>query len=572
MIKILRQLRYYKIQIAIVIVLTFVQVFSQLLLPTLMADIVDIGVVTKDTRYIMNVGLVMLAVALVGTGAAVVSSYSAVKVGVGYGRDLRKNLFEKVQSFSSGEFDKVGTSSLITRTTNDIKQMQNLVITGLRMMVRAPLMAIGGIVMAVSRNQELSLVIIGSIVSLGVVIGVVIFVSMPLFRAMQDKLDDLNRIIRERLTGVRVIRAFNRMEHEREKFDFSNSDLAGTSLKVYRIMGLMMPLMILLINITIVAIVWLGAFKIDSGEIQVGDIMALIQYAVHILNSVIMLTMIFISVPRAMVSSDRINEVLDMKTRIKDPVTAKKPYPGGALEFRNVCFWYEGAKEPALEDISFTLNQGESMGIIGSTGTGKSTLVNLIPRFYDPCKGSILMGGVDIREMSQSDIRSRIGMVPQRAVLFSGSVEDNISFGDERISSEGIEKAARTSQAEEFIVKMDKGYESKVFQGGANFSGGQRQRLSIARALASKREIYIFDDSFSALDFKTDAALRRALREETSGSSAIIVSQRVSTIMDLDKIIVLENGKMAGLGRHSDLMEKSSVYRDIVLSQMAQGE
>ena len=440
------------------------------------------------------------------------------------------------------------------------------------MMVRAPLMAVGGIVMAVSRNRGLSFVIIGSIVSLGAAIGVVIFGSMPLFRAMQDKLDDLNRITRERLTGVRVIRAFNRMEHEQEKFDFSNRDLAGTALKVYRIMGLMMPLMILIINITIVAIIWFGSFKIDAGELKVGDIMAFIQYAVYILNSVIMLTMVLMALPRAMVSSRRISEVLDMEASIKDPLISKKPYSGGALEFQNVCFWYEGAKEPALRGISFTLNPGESMGIIGSTGAGKSTLVNLIPRFYDPCEGGILMGGSDIRDMRQRDIRSRVGIVPQKPVLFSGSVAENIRFGNERISSESIEKAARTSQAEDFIVKMDSGYESKVLQGGANFSGGQRQRLSIARALASKRDIYIFDDSFSALDFKTDAALRKALGEEVSGSSMIIVSQRVSTIMDLDKIMVLENGKMAGLGKHSDLMEKSSVYRDIVLSQMAQGE
>lgn len=559
-------------QIALVIVLTFVQVFSQLFLPTLMADIVDIGIVGENTEYIIDTGIMMLMVALFGTGAAVISSYNAVSVGVGYGKDLRRSLFEKVQSFSAGEFDKIGTSSLITRTTNDIRQMQNLVITGLRMMVRAPLMAIGGIIMAISKNHGLSFVILGSVAALGVVIGFVIFVSMPLFRAMQDKIDDLNRIVRERLTGIRVIRAFNRMEHEREKFDFSNIDLAGTSLKVYRIMGLMMPIMILLINITIVATVWFGSFKVDAGEIQVGDLMAFIQYAMHILNSVIMLTMIFMSIPRALVSYQRINEVLDMEASIKEPDTALKSSGEGLLEFRNVCFWYEGAKEPALKDLSFIVNPGEKVGIVGSTGAGKSTLVNLIPRFYDPCKGSVLIGGVDIRDTLQGDIRRRIGMVPQKAVLFGGTVEENISFGDESISRKDVERAARTSQAEEFIVKMDKGYESQVMRGGANLSGGQRQRLSIARALAVKKDIYIFDDSFSALDFKTDAALRKALEKETAGSSVIIVSQRVSTIMGLDKVIVLENGEMAGIGSHVHLMETSSVYRDIVSSQMAQGE
>lgn len=573
MIKLFKGMKKYKLQVALVFLFTFLKVIAELLLPTMMANIVNIGIRNNDTGYIIKLSLFMLVVAFAGMGADMYKTYLASWTSMSFIRDLRKKLFTKVQSMSPGEFDTTGTSSLITRTTNDITQIQSLSIMGLRMMIRAPLMAIGGIIMAVSKNPGLSSLILIVVVILAITISIVASISIPLFKKMQIKVDNLNRVLRERLTGIRVIRAFNRTEYERDRFTDVNGELTANSLKVSRIMASMFPIILLLLNLTTVALVWRGAGSIDAGNLEIGDLMAFIQYAMMILFSLVMMTMIFSMIPRASASATRINEVLDMETHIKDPEIVKRPdMKKGILEFKDVCFKYEGAEENALENISFESKPGEVTGIIGSTGSGKSTLINMIPRFFDPCGGSILVDGVDIRNMKQKDLRSRIGLVPQKAVLFTGTVRNNIVFGDKSIGEKRVNDAASISQSSEFIESMTDRYDSQISQGGSNLSGGQKQRLSIARALAGKREIYIFDDSFSALDFKTDAALRSALKKETGKSTVLIVTQRVNTIMDADRIIVLENGRMVGIGSHSDLMKNNQVYRDIVLSQMSEEE
>jgi ATP-binding cassette subfamily B protein len=566
-------MKKYKYQVLLVVILTFIQVIAELYLPKLMADIVNIGIKNQDTSFILRVGIVMLVITLLGTLAAVFKMYFSAIASASFIKDLREKLFKKIQGFSPGEFDEIGTSSLITRTTNDITQIQNVVIMGLRMMVRAPLMAVGGILMAVSQNAGLSLILLVVVVVLGVIIGVLANLTMPLFKVLQIKTDNLNRVLRESLTGVRVIRAFNRTEYEKGKFDVSNKDLTDTSLKVNKMMITIMPLIMLLLNFTNIALIWFGAIRIDTGTFLIGDLMAFIQYAMLILFSVIMMTMIFIMIPRASASAQRIIEVLDMESMIQDPEKPIDVAAGkGVLEFRDVCFRYAGAEENALSHITFRSNPGEVTAIIGSTGSGKSTIVNMIPRFFDPCEGSILINGIDIRNMSQSDLRRRIGLVPQKALLFSGTIKENLVFGDDSLDMERIFEVAEISQSKEFIDSMEQQFDSVISQGGTNLSGGQKQRLSIARAMASKREIYIFDDSFSALDFKTDAKLREALASEIKDSTVLIVSQRVNTIMNADRIIVLEKGEMVGMGRHKELMETNQVYRDIVLSQMSEEE
>ncbi|SHI92216.1 ATP-binding cassette, subfamily B [Dethiosulfatibacter aminovorans DSM 17477] len=573
MIKLFKGMKKYKFQVVLVFVFTFMKVLAELMLPTLMADIVNIGIRNEDIAFIMKTGVVMLGIALAGTGSDILKAYLSARVSMSFVTDLRRKLFTKVQSLSPGEFDETGTSSLITRTTNDVTQIQNLSIMGLRMMIRAPLMAIGGVIMAVSKNPGLSTLILTVVLVLAALIGIVASITIPLFKKMQTKVDNLNRVLRERLTGIRVIRAFNRTAYERDRFTEANGDLTDNALKVNRIMASMFPMIILLMNFTTIAIVWRGAGSIDVGILEIGDMMAFIQYATMILFALVMMTMMFTMIPRASASAVRINEILDMETAITDPDDAKTPdEKRGLLEFRNVCFKYEGAEENALENISFKAMPGEVTGIIGSTGSGKSTLINMIPRFFDPCDGSIFVDGTDIREMTQRDLRNRIGLVPQKAVLFTGSVRDNIIFGDKTIDEDRLMVSAAVSQSEEFIDTLSDGYNFQISQGGTNLSGGQKQRLSIARALAGRKEIYIFDDSFSALDFKTDAALRRALKKDTEDSTVIIVTQRVNTIMDADNIIVLEKGRLAGMGKHRELMKDNQVYRDIVLSQMSEEE
>ena len=590
MIKLLKNLKPYTLLIIGVIGFVFLQSLSELYLPTLMSDIVDIGVVKGDINYIIRTGGWMILFAILAMISSVLGSYLAAKVSTGFGRDLRTKVFTKVESFSLEEFDEKGTASLIIRTTNDITQIQRLVFTMLRMFLRAPLIFIGGIIMAVSKDAKLSLVFMVILPILSIIIFFVAKKSMSLFKSMQIKLDKLNLVLREYLTGIRVIRAFNREVYEKKKFHKANLNLTETAIKVNKLMAILMPLMMLILNLTIVAIIWFGSIRIESGGMQVGDLMAFIQYASRIMFSLIMVSMIFIMLPRAAVSANRINEVLEVKPKIKDPIILKdnklevekngltsESYRSekdkrGYLEFDKVSFCYQGAEEPVLENISFRANPGELTAIIGSTGSGKSTLINLIPRFYDVTSGRILANGVDIRELAQEKLRAKIGLVPQKAILFTGTIAENISFGNNNLSRDEIIRAAEIAQAAEFISTMKQGYDSPIAQGGTNLSGGQKQRLAIARALAKHPEIYIFDDSFSALDFKTEAKLRVAIKKEIKNATALVIAQRVTTVMDADQIIVLDEGKIVGIGKHQELIKTCKVYREIVASQLSEEE
>ena len=570
----MRYLKPFKVTIATTVALIFIQSLTELYLPTLMSDIIDQGVVSKDIPYIWKVGGLMLFVTGVGTLAAISASYFAAKVSMKYGRDLRYRVFSRVEEFSLTEMNQVGTASLITRTTNDVTQVQTVLNVMLRMMAQAPLMAIGGIIMASSKDAKLSLVVIGAIPILFLVILFIIKKAIPLFKTVQIKLDNVNRVLRENLTGVRVVRSFNRLDYEKARFNEANRELTDTTIKVNKIMAVMMPSMMLVMNLTQIAIVWFGGLRINAGAMQVGDLMAFIQYAMQIMFSMVILSMMFVLIPRASASAERINEVLAIRTGIVDRETglSNGGQKRGYVEFDQVTFSYPGAEKPALCNISFHANPGEVTAIIGGTGSGKSTLLKLIPRFYDIDSGSLKVDGTEVKDIPLEELRNKIGYVPQKAVLFTGTVAENIRYGKEDASQEEIEQAAEVAQAADFIASMKEGYNSPISQGGTNVSGGQKQRLSIARALVRKPDIYLFDDSFSALDVKTDANLRAALRKETKEATVIIVAQRVSSIMDADRIIVLDNGKMAGIGTHEELMETSAVYKEIVSSQLSEGE
>ncbi len=584
MIRLLKNLKPYSLSVIGVMVFVFLRSLAELFLPTLMSDIVDTGVVNGDINYIIRIGGWMILIAVIATISSLLGSYLAAKVATGFGRDLRTKVFTKVESFSLEEFDEKGTASLIIRTTNDITQIQQLVIVMLRMFLRAPLLFIGGIIMAVIKNAKLSLVLVVILPILIIIIFLVAKRSMFLFKSMQIKLDKLNLVLREYLTGIRVIRAFNREDYEKKRFRKANLDLTETAKKVNKLMAILIPLMMLILNLTIVSIIWFGGIRINEGSMQVGDLMAFIQYASQIMFSLIMVSMMLIMLPRASVSAIRINEVLDVEPKIRDPKTAKEhkseiehgmtsiKEKRGYLEFDGVSFCYQGAEEPAIEKISFSASPGEVTAIIGSTGSGKSTLINLIPRFYDVTSGRILVDGIDIRELTQEKLRSKIGLIPQKVVLFSGTIAENICFGNHKLSRDEITRAAEIAQASEFISTMKKGYDSIIAQGGTNISGGQKQRLAIARALARRPEIYIFDDSFSALDFKTEAKLRAAIRRETKNDTVLIIAQRVTTVMDADQIIVLDEGKIVGKGKHRDLMMTCKAYREIVASQLSEEE
>jgi len=584
MIKLLKNLKPYRLSIMGVIVFIFLQSLSELYLPTLMSDIVDTGVVNGDVNYIVRIGGWMILIAVVAMISSVLGSYLAAKVATGFGRDLRTKVFTKVESFSLEEFDEKGTASLIIRTTNDITQIQQLVITMLRMFLRAPLLFIGGIIMAVLKDAKLSLVLVVILPILTITILLVAKKSMFLFKSMQTKLDKLNLVLREYLTGIRVIRAFNREVYEKKRFHKANFDLTETAKKVNLLMAVLIPLMMLILNLAIVAIIWFGSIRINNGGMQVGDLMAFIQYASQIMFSLIMVSMMFIMVPRASVSAIRINEVLDVEPKIKDPMIPKESQleiengiisekdKRGYLEFDGVSFCYQGAEEPAIKNISFRSNPGELTAIIGSTGSGKSTLINLIPRFYDVTSGRILIDGVDIRELTQEKLHAKIGLVSQKVVLFTGTIAENIDFGNHNLSRDEMIRAAEIAQASEFISTMKQVYDSQITQGGTNISGGEKQRLAIARALAKHPEIYIFDDSFSALDFKTEAKLRVAIKKETKNDTVLIIAQRVTTVMSADQIIVLDEGKIVGMGKHQDLIRTCNVYREIVASQLSEEE
>ncbi|HWQ75830.1 MAG TPA: ABC transporter ATP-binding protein [Syntrophomonas sp.] len=573
MLKLYRFLKPFRILIAAVILLVFIQTLCDLYLPTLMSDIVDTGIVKGDTGYILRVGAFMLLIAAIGAICSILVSFLSAKTSIGFGRRLRSKVFDRVEDFSLQEFNRFGTATLITRTTNDINQIQSVTFMILRMMVSAPTMCIGGIIMALSKDKSLSMIFLVSMPVIAAIIWIIMSKAIPLFKLMQIKLDRLNMVLRENLTGIRVIRAFNRTEQEHLRFTAANTDLTDNAVRVNIIMTSMMPGMMLAMNFTIIAIIWFASIRIDHGQMQVGALMAFIQYAMQIMTSLIMLSMMFIMVPRASAAAVRIDEVLETTPAIKDSGQPKShPISQGLLEFKNVSYRFPGAERPALSNISFTAEPGKTTAIIGGTGSGKTTLVNLIPRFYDVAQGAILIDGTDIREIAQTELRTNIGMVPQTAVLFTGTVTENIRYGKIDASDDEVYKAAETAQALEFIAGMKNGFDSVIEQGGINVSGGQKQRLSIARALVRRPKIYIFDDSFSALDFKTDARLRAALKKETRTSTVLIIAQRISTVIDADLIIVLDDGQIAGMGSHKQLFASCEVYKEIVYSQLSEEE
>lgn len=525
-------------------------------------------------HYLFATGGKMLALALLGMLASVLVGLLASRVGASTGRDLRGRVFRKVVGFSNNEFDQFSTASLITRSTNDIQQIQMLIVMLLRIVLYAPLIAIGGIYKVFQTNVSMSWIIALAAILIVLVVSVLFIVAMPKFKIMQQLVDKLNLVTREILTGLSVIRAFSTEKHEEERFDKANRDLTKTNLFVNRAMTFMMPVMMVVMNAISVLIVWTGAHGINDGQMQVGDMMAFIQYTMQIIMGFLMLCMISVMLPRAAVAAERVDEVLTSETIIKDPEQPKHlpKKTEGVLKFNHVSFKYPGADEDVLEDIDFTAHPGQTTAIIGSTGSGKSTLVNLIPRFYDVTEGSITLDGIDIREMTQQELRSKLGYVPQKGVLFSGTIGSNIMFGNPDGNEQDMEEAAKIAQATEFIDTKSKKYDSTISQGGGNVSGGQKQRLSIARAIAKHPKLFVFDDSFSALDYKTDVALRKALKEKTSDSTVLIVAQRISTILHAEQIIVLDDGKIAGVGTHQELLKNCEVYQQIAASQLSEAE
>lgn len=525
-------------------------------------------------NYIAKIGIYMLLITLAGAVSAIVVSFIASKVAAGVSKSIRRDLFQKVESFSNREFDSFSTASLITRTTNDITQIQMFIVMGLRLVCFAPVMGIGGMIMALQQGVSLSWIILLAIIILLVIMLVVFKVAMPKFKIIQKMVDKLNLVTRESLTGIMVIRAFGTQKNEEERFDKANKDLTNVNLFVNRVMVILMPLIMFVMNGVTLLIVWVGAHQIEAAQIQIGDMMAFMQYGMIIIMSFLMIAVMFIMIPRASVSASRIAEVLESEVSIKDCENPKTvgEHPKGEIAFSNVSFKYENAEDNVIENISFTAKPGQTTAFIGSTGSGKSTLINLIPRFYDVTEGSITFDGIDIRDLAQHELRSKIGFVPQKGVLFSGDIASNLRYGKRDATDSEIAEAAKIAQAEDFINSKPDKYDSPIAQGGTNVSGGQKQRLCIARALAKKAPVYIFDDSFSALDFKTDAALRKALKKYTGESTVLIVAQRISTIMDAEQIIVLDEGKMVGKGTHKELMKTCSTYREIASSQLSEEE
>jgi len=574
MLKLARFLKPYAALVAIAVVFLFVQALSELYLPSLMAEIVNVGIKEGRTGFILSVGLKMLAVAFLGGGASILVGFASARVAAGVTRDVRREVFRSVEDFSSAEFDSFSTASLITRTTNDVTQLQHLILMGLRMLCFAPVMGIGSIVMAIRTSVSMSWILALAVIVVVGLIAVVFGIAMPKFKLVQKLVDRLNRVSRENLSGLMVIRAFGTQDFETARFAAANDDLTDVNLFVNRIMVVMMPTMTLVMNVVSLVIVWVGAHRIASSTLQVGDMMAYLQYAMHAIMSFLMLSFMFIMIPRSAVSAERIADVLAVRSSIRDPAVPVhiKGENRGLVEFRDVSFRYGGAEEDVLRSISFTARPGLTTAFIGSTGSGKSTLINLIPRFYDVNAGSVLVGGVDVRDLAQEELRDEIGYVPQKGVLMSGTIASNLRYGKHEASDAEIAEASRVAQARDFIDGREGGFESPVSEGGANVSGGQKQRLSIARALVKKAPIYIFDDSFSALDFRTDAALRQALREYTGESTVLIVSQRINTILNADQIIVLDEGRIAGIGSHRELLASCPLYREIASSQLTAEE
>ena len=527
-----------------------------------------------QNRYMFRIGGLMLLLTLASAAASITVGYISARIAAGLGRNMRKQLFERVESFSNTEFDKFSTASLITRTTNDITQIQMLMVMMFRIVFYAPIIGIGGIIKVLGTDKSMIWIIAAAVGTILVMMSAIFAIALPKFKSMQKLIDKLNLVTREILTGLMVIRAFNKQEHEEKRFDAANKDLTATSLFVNRIMVFMFPTVMLLMNGVMILIVWVGAHQVDAGTMQVGTMMAFMQYAIQIIFSFLMVTIIFVMLPRASVSAVRISEVLETEPVINDPQKPQK-YTGnqkGLVEFRNITFRYPGAEDDVLKNITLVAKPGQTTAFIGSTGSGKTTLINLIPRFYDVTDGKVLVDGIDVRNVTQHDLREKIGYVSQKAVLFSGTIESNIRYANENATTEEIMKYAETAQATDIIKESAQGLETPVAQGGTNLSGGQKQRLAIARALAKKPEIYIFDDSLSALDFKTDMALRKALKKETSDATVLIVTQRVSTIMGAEQIVVMDNGEIAGIGTHRELMKTCKVYQEIALSQLSKEE
>ena len=560
--------------IVILIIFVYLQVMASLALPDLMARIVNEGIVGGDMQTIYQIGLQMGLVTVGGGVSAIVVGFLASRVASGFARDIRQRTFEKIENFSLAEFNKFSTASLITRSTNDVQQIQTVTVMMLRMVLMAPFMAVGALQNAMSNAPSLSWIIAAGVIALVVMIAFLLIFAMPKFKKLQQLVDELNLRLRESLTGLRVIRAFNQERSSEAKFDETNQELVRTSLFVNRLMIVLQPFMTFVMNLALIAIVWFGAQYISSGALEIGNMMAFMQYAMQVIMSFLMISIIFIMVPRVAVSVKRIYEVLETEPSVIDLSKPKKlPLGGqGQLEFRNVSFIYPDASEPTIKNINFTAESGKTTAFIGSTGSGKTTLINLIPRFFDPTEGQILIDGVDISQLAQKDLREAIGYVPQKAVLFSGTVKSNITYGNPKLSTDEIAKITKVSQADEFIKKLKRQMNSTVSQGGSNFSGGQKQRLSITRALAVKPRVYLFDDSFSALDLKTDAKLRRALDKETKDKTVLIIGQRVSTIRDADKIIVLDQGEIIGQGTHQELLAQNRIYQEIAQSQLSEEE
>ncbi|MEU1229887.1 ABC transporter ATP-binding protein [Streptomyces sp. NPDC005828] len=574
LIRLLRtHLRPYRKPIALLVLLQFLQTCASLYLPTLNADIIDNGVVNGDTGYILRFGALMVGVSVVQVVCNIGAVYYGARTASALGRDVRGAVFDRVQSFSARELGHFGAPSLITRTTNDVQQVQMLVLMAFTLMVSAPIMCVGGIVMALGQDVPLSAVLLAVVPVLGVSVSLIVRKMRPLFRTMQTRLDTVNRVLREQITGNRVIRAFVKDGYEEERFRGANGELTDVSMATGRLMALMFPTVMTVVNVSSVAVVWFGAHRIDSGGMEIGALTAFLAYLMQIVMAVMMATFMFMMVPRAEVCAERIEEVLGTETSVvppAEPVT--KLLRRGHLEVRSADFRYPGAEESVLRDVALVARPGETTAIIGSTGSGKSTLLGLVPRLFDATGGEVLVDGVDVRKLDPSLMARTVGLVPQKPYLFSGTVATNLRYGKPDATDEELWHALEVAQAADFVRKLENGLNAPIAQGGTNVSGGQRQRLAIARTLVQRPEIYLFDDSFSALDYETDALLRAALARETADSTVVIVAQRVSTIRDADRIVVLDEGRVVGTGRHRELMADNETYREIVLSQLTEAE
>ncbi|SDO93194.1 ATP-binding cassette, subfamily B [Nakamurella panacisegetis] len=570
LIRLLRHyLSVYRMPLTMVVIFQLIGTIASLYLPRLNADIIDNGVAKGDTHYIFTAGSYMLAVTVLQIVCSVAAVYFGARAAMGFGRDVRSGLFHRVGQFSDREVNQFGAPSLITRTTNDVQQVQMLVLMSCTLLVAAPIMCVGGIIMALSEDVGLSWLLLVAVPVLVLAIGAIVIRMVPQFRKMQSRIDTINRVLREQISGIRVVRAFVREPQEKARFADANTAVTQTAMRAGRLMALMFPTVMLVMNVSSVGVLWFGGHRVDSGQIQVGQLTAFLSYLIQILMSVMMATFMAVMVPRAAVCAERITEVLDTDSSVVPPLSPTMPAQRtGALEFDHVEFGYPGATEPVLRDLTFRAEPGRTTAVIGSTGAGKTTLISLIPRLFDVTGGVVRMDGVDLRELAPQTLWERIGLVPQKPYLFSGTVASNLRYGNPDATDADLWHALEIAQARDFVEKMPDGLDSRIAQGGTNVSGGQRQRLAIARALVRKPSIYLFDDSFSALDLATDARLRAALKPETTDATVIIVAQRVSTIIDADQIIVLEDGRIVGRGRHEDLLETCETYREIVTSQM----